>query len=99
MEQDDCRFGFGSVVLSLFIGGFLGAGLALLVAPRSGKATRTMIRDLAQDTKGKVDDYVTNAKEKASSYVEKGKDFVEKERNAVSRSIEAGREAYRTEKS
>ncbi|HEX2967249.1 MAG TPA: YtxH domain-containing protein [Syntrophorhabdaceae bacterium] len=100
MERDDggFGFGFGSVVLSFFIGGTLGAAVALLMAPRSGKETRTMIRGLAQETKGKVDDYVTNAKEKASSYVERGKEFVEKEKNALSKSVEAGKEAYKAEK-
>ena len=98
MERDDSGFGFGSVVLSFFIGGFLGAGIALLMAPRSGRETRRLIKDLAQDTRGKVDDYVTDAKEKASSYMEKGRNFIEKEKNVFSKTIEAGKEAFKTEK-
>lgn len=36
--------------LSLFVlGGLIGAGLALLFAPRSGKATREKLSDMARD--------------------------------------------------
>jgi len=36
------------LLAGLFLGGLVGAGLVLLLAPRSGDETRQMIRDRAQ---------------------------------------------------
>lgn len=45
----------GLVALFSFLaGGLLGAGLALLFAPQSGKKTREQIKDLAEDMKDQV---------------------------------------------
>ena len=49
-----------SVVVALVIGGIVGAGLALLLAPQSGKRTRQQIADLAEDLK----DYASDLTEK-----------------------------------
>ena len=40
---------FGTIVTSVLIGGIIGAGLALLLAPQSGRKTREQIADLAED--------------------------------------------------
>ena len=98
MNREDTGFGAGSVMLSFFIGGVVGAGLALLFAPKSGEETRKMIRDLTEETKGKVDSYIREAKGKATSYVEKGKGFIEKEKGVITKAVEAGKEAYEREK-
>jgi gas vesicle protein len=38
-----------SILVALVVGGLVGAGLALLLAPQSGKRTRQQIADLAED--------------------------------------------------
>ncbi|HEX2966138.1 MAG TPA: YtxH domain-containing protein [Syntrophorhabdaceae bacterium] len=98
MRRDESGLGVGSVMLSFFIGGVVGAGIALLFAPKSGEETRKMIRDLTEDTKGKVDNYIQEAKGKATSYVEKGKGFIEKEKGIITKAVEAGKEAYDRER-
>jgi gas vesicle protein len=98
MEREDSRCGVGAVVLSFFIGGIIGAGVALLVAPKTGEETRKMIKDMAEETKDKVEGYIGEVKEKATTFVEKGKGFVEKEKNIISKAVEAGKEAYEKEK-
>ncbi len=100
MEREDsgCKCSASAAILSFFIGGLIGAGVALLVAPKTGEEARKMIKDLAEETKEKVDSYIHDAKEKATTYVEKGKGFIEKEKNAVSRAVEAGKETYEKEK-
>ncbi len=54
------------VLFSFLIGGLVGAGLALLLAPQSGKKTRRQIVDLADDVKDYASDYAKKLKEKIS---------------------------------
>ena len=98
MRQEESGSGVGAVVLSFFLGGLVGAGVALLMAPRAGTETRQKIRELAEDVKGKAEDYMGTAREKASSALEKGKEFVEKKKSLVTTAVEAGVEAYEREK-
>jgi len=98
MEREDSKCGMGAVVLSFFVGGIIGAGVALLVAPKTGEETRKMIKDLAGETKEKVEGYIDEVKGKATTFVDKGKGFIEKEKHIISKAVEAGKEAYEKEK-
>jgi len=51
-EESGCST--GCTILAFFIGGLVGAGVALLLAPQSGKETRQKIKELADDAKEKV---------------------------------------------
>jgi gas vesicle protein len=86
------------MLLAFLFGGMVGAGVALLVAPKTGQETRRMIKDLTEDAKEKAESYIEQAKEKAESAVEKGKDFLEKEKSIITSAVEAGKEAYEKEK-
>ncbi len=96
--SEERGFGSGSVLMAFLLGGVVGAGLALLMAPQSGRETREKIKEMAEDAKEKAARYTGQAKEKFSSTVEKGKDFVEEKKNLISTAIEAGKEAYEKEK-
>ena len=98
MAEEDRGFGAGSTLLAFFLGGIVGAGVALLLAPASGRETRRRIKDLAEDAKEKAGHYVEDVKTKASSYVEKGKGFIEDQKAVFSKAVEAGKEAYDKEK-
>ena len=54
-----------TVLVALVVGGMVGAGIALLLAPQSGKRTRQQIADLAEDLK----DYATDLTEKVRTKV------------------------------
>jgi gas vesicle protein len=97
MNQQDSGFSTGNVLLSFFIGGLIGAGVALLIAPKTGEETRRMIKELAEEVKEKAEDYIDQAKGTARIYVEKGKDFIEKEKDIITKTMEAGKEAYKKE--
>lgn len=96
MKDDGCSS--GSVLLSFLLGGVVGAGLALLFAPRSGHETRQKIKDLADDVKKKSTEYVNQAKEKATSLVEEGKGYYDEKKSILKSAVEAGKEAYVKEK-
>ena len=94
----DEGYSSGSVLLSFLLGGVVGAGLALLFAPQSGRETRQKIKDLADDVKEKSAEYVHQAKEKATSLVEEGKGYYDEKKSILKSAVEAGKEAYEKEK-
>ena len=51
-EGSSCRV--CSAMSSFFLGGVIGAAVALLVAPRAGKETRQQIKGAAEGVKGKA---------------------------------------------
>ena len=90
--------GVGSVVSSFFLGGLIGAGVALLIAPSSGKETREQIRGLAGNVKERADDYYEQIKEAVTSTLENGKGLVEEKKRLVTNAVQAGIEAYEKKK-
>jgi gas vesicle protein len=87
-----------ALLLSFLLGGAVGAGLALLMAPQAGSDTRQKIRDFTDDIKDKTTDYVDLTKEKMTSAVEKGKSSYEGKRSLIKSAIDAGKDAYEKEK-
>ena len=85
--RDDYGHSASSVFLSFILGGLVGAGVALLMAPRSGKETREKLTGMAEDVKGKATDYAGQVKEKLSSTVEHGKEFIEVKKSLISSAI------------
>lgn len=97
MENDKCASN-GTVVLAFLIGGVVGAGIALLVAPQSGKETRQKIRDVAEDAKEKIKNVADDAKAKLRTTFEHGKEALEDKKSIVTSAIEAGKKAMEEEK-
>jgi gas vesicle protein len=56
----------GTILLSFLVGGIVGAGLALLFAPQSGKKMRGKIADMAEDARDYAADYGKKLKDKIS---------------------------------
>lgn len=76
-----------SVVVPFLVGGLVGAGIALLLAPKSGREVRADIKDLALKTKDNV-----------ASTIQKGRDLYQEGTNVITGAIEAGKAAYTEEK-
>jgi len=76
-----------SVVVPFLVGGLVGAGIALLLAPKSGREVRTDIKDLAMKTKDNV-----------AFTIQKGRELYTEGTSAISGAIEAGKAAYVEEK-
>ena len=88
----------GSAILSFFAGSLVGAGIALLVAPKSGKETRQQLKELAGDVKKQAEGYIEQMKGQVSSLVEQGKGLLEEQKSILASAVEAGKEVYEKEK-
>ena len=87
--------------LMLVAGGIIGAGLALLFAPQSGKRTRKDIARLAKKTKYKAEDIVESfvvtvsemadaVGDKAADILDQGKDLAHDAKKELLRALEDG---------
>ena len=72
-----------SILVPFLVGGLVGAGIALLVAPKSGKDLRKGIKDIAVDTS-----------EKVITTIDKGRELYAESTTAVKNAFEAGKHAY-----
>ncbi len=73
----------GSFLVPFLIGSLVGAGIALLLAPKSGKELRKDIVDMTASTR-----------EKIGATIDKGRDLYAEGVSAVKNAVEAGKVAY-----
>ncbi len=96
----------GGGVMPFILGLALGAGIALLLAPKSGEETRRDIadgvkraKDIARDAVGDLtealEDTVATARERVQDKVHAAREAVDTRRHRVSNAVEAGRAAAR----
>ncbi|OGQ12173.1 MAG: hypothetical protein A2026_16515, partial [Deltaproteobacteria bacterium RBG_19FT_COMBO_46_12] len=98
MGNEERSHSASSIILAFFIGGLVGAGVAMLLAPQPGRETRQKIKELAEDAKEKAAKYAEQVKSKATSTVGKGKEIFEEKKSLLTTAFEAGKEAYEKEK-
>ncbi len=89
MANDSCNA--GGVFVAFLAGGLIGAGLALLYAPVSGKEARVKIGDALEDIKKKTEGWGVDVRKKVES-------FMEEEKAIIRAAYDAGREAMEKEK-
>ena len=89
MHDESSDYSVGMV--AFLAGAFIGAGVALLLAPQSGNETRKLLRDYAGQAKDEIYERGRSAKETLDSALERGKDAYESVK-------ERGREAFETGK-
>lgn len=99
----------GEKFLYFLIGGFVGASVALLFAPKSGLETRQLLEDKyrsgAEDLGRKVRagrEYVKEARhdlsERVGETLDRGRELVNRQKEQISSAIDAGKKAYQEEK-
>jgi gas vesicle protein len=75
---------FGVFLAGFFIGGLIGAAVALLLAPQSGEETRILIKDKSIELKDKAtetaDEYYSKAGEYASTTLERGQHVLDEQK-------------------
>jgi gas vesicle protein len=91
-------------VSDFFLGALIGAGVALLFAPRSGRETRRditrrakaaqdRVRDVAEGMTEQVVDTFEGARSRIEEQLETARSAIVAKKDQVSRAMEAGREA------
>lgn len=87
----------GSFVAGMLVGSLVGAGIALLFAPRSGAETRQRIREMSEDLRDTASDYVNKAGDSIHGAYDRGREYVSDHKSAITTAVEAGVEAYKKE--
>jgi gas vesicle protein len=89
----------GASKLAFFLAGMgIGAIMALLFAPKSGKETRDYLTQRAEEGREYVTARGRELRKQAEEAVEKAKDVVAKQKEQLSAALEAGKQAYQEEK-
>jgi gas vesicle protein len=88
----------GSKVAFFLAGAGIGAILALLFAPKSGKETRDYLTQRAGEGRDLVASKGREYRRQAEEYLGKAKDVAAKQKEQLSAALEAGKQAYQEEK-
>jgi gas vesicle protein len=98
------------VAAAFFIGGAIGAAIALLYAPQSGQMTRKDIQrtarrvkaeaaDLVEDTIERMDDFVDETKGRVTEIIGRGVELSGAAKKEIVRTLEHGQKALEKQKS
>ena len=98
MKNGESCGGVCSMVASFLLGGVIGGGIVLLVAPVAGKEARKQIVGLAEGVKEKAENYYDQIREAVTSVLEDGKGLIEEKKRLISKAVQAGIETYEKEK-
>ncbi|MBE0425990.1 MAG: YtxH domain-containing protein [Nitrospirae bacterium] len=99
MEDDYKKIG-----VAFLLGGLIGAAIALLYAPKSGRETRKDIAktarrvksetsDLIEDTVEGIQDFAGDIKDKVTHIIERGVELSDNAKNEILKSLEHGQKA------
>lgn len=95
---------YKKVAGAFLVGGVIGAAIALLYAPKSGRETRKDIAKTArkikketahvvEDAVDSINDFADDVKDRVSDVIEKGKDLSEGAKKEILRNLEHGQKA------
>lgn len=96
--SEDRGYSGSAVALGFILGGALGASLAMLFAPESGRRTRERLRDLAADVRDKTIDLTEELRDKTEDALERSRETIEEKKSILSAAIQAGKEALQRER-
>jgi len=92
---------YKKVAGAFLIGGVIGAAVALLYAPKSGRETRKDIArtarrvrketgHLVEDAVDSINDFATDVRDKVTDVIERGKDLSDSAKKEIIRNLEQG---------
>ena len=107
--MSDNNNGAGDKILFFMAGAGIGAVLALLLAPKSGRETRELIARTATDSRDFISTKVNEGRQAVeeqgrkfgddfNSFLDKSKEAVQRQKEQLAAAFEAGKAAYREEK-
>jgi gas vesicle protein len=92
----------GSTILAFALGGLIGAAVALLMAPQSGRETRSMIMNKSNELKERavetvdetrtkaekaIDDLAHQTKDRVSTLRDRGQEMMDEKLHAIKKSM------------
>jgi gas vesicle protein len=95
---DDRGCSLGAVGLAFVGGGLVGAVMALLLAPQSGRESREQVRGYARRAEEHVHELADTATQVLDQAVDKGREFIKDKQAVVTEAVEAGRAAMQWER-
>ena len=78
-----------------FIGMGVGVAVALLLAPKSGRETRDLLKGKADEGKEYIKRRSSELRDNASEIIDRGKQAIGRQKDNVSEAVDAGKQAYR----
>lgn len=85
----------GSGFLWFLAGLGIGAAVGILYAPKAGEETRQRLREVAEEGRDSVRERARQAREQAGNWADKGRDYLNQQKDQIRSAYEAGRQAYR----
>ena len=95
---DDRGCSLGTVGLAFLGGGLVGAAVALLLAPQSGRESREQVRGYARRAEEHVHELADTATQVVEQAVDKGREFIKDKQAVLTEAVEAGRAAMSLER-
>jgi gas vesicle protein len=90
-ERYDSEGNGSGFIMGLLAGTVIGAGLGMLLAPKSGSDLRGQIGEQAKHFSTKASEQYHRASEKAGDWAERGREMMHQARNAMHRTAEESR--------
>src|SRR4029079_14763459 len=90
-RYDNEGSGGGGFMLGLLTGTVLGAGLGMLLAPKAGSELRGALGEQARNWSNAASEQYKHARETAGTWAERGREMVDKARDAVNRGADEAR--------
>jgi len=88
----------GAAGLAFVTGGLLGAAVALLLAPQSGRESQKQLRGYARRAEEGIHELADKAGEVVDHTLEKGREFIKDKQTVLTEAVEAGRTAMQRER-
>src|SRR5262245_26250056 len=90
-DRYDNEGGGGGFMMGLLTGTVLGAGLGMLLAPKAGSELRGAIGEQARNWSNVASEQYKHARETAGTWADRGREMMDKARDAVNRGAEEAR--------
>lgn len=83
---------------SFILGGLVGAGLALLFAPRSGREIRGLIGTKVRESAERGREISARASQRSRELIDDARQGIQWQKERLNAAVDAGRDVYREEK-
>lgn len=88
----------GSKVSFFLVGLGIGALVGILFAPKSGEETREYLTSKADEGRDFAQKKARELRERAEDLIERSKEIMSRQKDSIATAVEAGKDAYRSEK-